>query len=59
MFYLDWYLLCGVNTVLMQVLERDLAIFGFFTALGRRTQSFLSANSFDVIDDPLEGFVRC
>jgi hypothetical protein len=39
-------------------LERDLAIFGFFIALGRSTQSFLSANGFDVLDDPLEGYVR-
>ncbi|XP_015878833.3 uncharacterized protein LOC107415073 [Ziziphus jujuba] len=42
----------------IEVLERDLAIFGFFVALGRSTQSFLSANGFDVMDDPLEGFVR-
>ncbi|CAL5389190.1 unnamed protein product [Camellia sinensis] len=41
-----------------QVLERDLAIFGFFIALGRSTQSFLSANGFDVIDEPIEGFLR-
>ncbi|CAL5389191.1 unnamed protein product [Camellia sinensis] len=40
------------------VLERDLAIFGFFIALGRSTQSFLSANGFDVIDEPIEGFLR-
>ncbi|XP_031266218.1 uncharacterized protein LOC116124635 isoform X2 [Pistacia vera] len=42
----------------IEVLERDLAIFGFFIALGRSTQSFLSVNGFDVIDDPLEGFIR-
>ncbi|KAL5545784.1 hypothetical protein UlMin_005471 [Ulmus minor] len=42
----------------IEVLERDLAIFGFFIALGRSTQSFLSANGFDVMDNPLEGFVR-
>lgn len=42
----------------IEVLERDLAIFGFFIALGRRTQSFLYENSFDVIDDPLESFIR-
>ncbi|XP_050381776.1 uncharacterized protein LOC126798767 isoform X2 [Argentina anserina] len=42
----------------IEVLERDLAIFGFFIALGRSTQSFLSANGFDVLDDPLEGYVR-
>ncbi|XP_062112676.1 uncharacterized protein LOC133823841 isoform X5 [Humulus lupulus] len=42
----------------IEVLERDLAIFGFFIALGRSTQSYLSANGFDVINGPLEGFVR-
>ncbi|XP_021892467.1 uncharacterized protein LOC110810578 isoform X1 [Carica papaya] len=42
----------------IEVLERDLAIFGFFIALGRSTQSFLSANGFDTIGDPVEGFIR-
>lgn len=42
----------------MQVLEKDLAIFGFFIALGRSTQSFLSANGFNVIDEPIENFIR-
>ncbi|KAK9921379.1 hypothetical protein M0R45_029890 [Rubus argutus] len=42
----------------IEVLERDLAIFGFFIALGRSTQSFLSANGFHILDDPLEGYVR-
>lgn len=42
----------------IEVLEKDLAIFGFFIALGRRTKSFLSANGFDVIDVPIESFIR-
>ncbi|KAF8397942.1 hypothetical protein HHK36_016868 [Tetracentron sinense] len=42
----------------IEVLEKDLAIFGFFIALGRSTQSFLCANGFGVIDDPIESFVR-
>ncbi|KAM1196971.1 hypothetical protein ACFX2I_008630 [Malus domestica] len=42
----------------IEVLERDLAIFGFFIALGRSTQSFLSANGFDVLAEPIGGFVR-
>ncbi|KAF8396380.1 hypothetical protein HHK36_017997 [Tetracentron sinense] len=42
----------------IEVLEKDLAIFGFFIALGRSTQAFLSANGFDVVDDPIEGFIR-
>ncbi|XP_052174281.1 uncharacterized protein LOC127789350 isoform X7 [Diospyros lotus] len=42
----------------IEVLERDLAIFGFFIALGRSTQSFLSANGFDDINEPIEGFLR-
>lgn len=46
------------NTNFLQVLERDLTIFGFFIALGRNTQAFLSANGFEVIDDPIEGFIR-
>ncbi|CAK9320190.1 unnamed protein product [Citrullus colocynthis] len=42
----------------IEVLEKDLAIFGFFIALGRSTQSFLSANGFDVLDDSLGSFIR-
>ncbi|GAB4833338.1 hypothetical protein Ancab_031582 [Ancistrocladus abbreviatus] len=42
----------------IEVLERDLAIFGFFVALGRSTQYFLVASGFDKIDEPLEGFIR-
>ncbi|KAL3839311.1 hypothetical protein ACJIZ3_023902 [Penstemon smallii] len=42
----------------IEVLERDLAIFGFFIALGRSTQSFLSANGFETMDEPIEGFIR-
>ncbi|XP_059646624.1 uncharacterized protein LOC132293255 isoform X2 [Cornus florida] len=42
----------------IEVLERDLAIFGFFIALGRKSQSFLSANGFDVLDEPIQSFVR-
>ncbi|XP_050227484.1 uncharacterized protein LOC126677078 isoform X2 [Mercurialis annua] len=42
----------------IEVLERDLAIFGFFIALGRSTKSYLSANGFDVVDGPIEGFIR-
>ncbi|KAL0842704.1 hypothetical protein Bca101_015949 [Brassica carinata] len=40
------------------VLERDLAIFGFFIALGRSTQSFLAANGFDALENPVEDLVR-
>ncbi|VVA97249.1 unnamed protein product [Arabis nemorensis] len=42
----------------IEVLERDLAIFGFFIALGRSTQSFLVANGFDSLENPLEDLVR-
>ncbi|KAG5567337.1 hypothetical protein RHGRI_002788 [Rhododendron griersonianum] len=42
----------------IEVLERDLAIFGFFIALGRSTKSFLSANGFEVVNEPIEGFLR-
>ncbi|CAN1277504.1 hypothetical protein LINPERPRIM_LOCUS16342 [Linum perenne] len=42
-----------------EVLDKDLAIFGFFIALGRSTQSFLSANGFDVVNsEPIDGFIR-
>lgn len=51
-------LLIKVTVNLLQVLERDLAIFGFFVALGRSTKSFLSASGFDVIDDPIDGYIR-
>ncbi|XP_051150391.1 uncharacterized protein LOC127264873 [Andrographis paniculata] len=42
----------------IEVLERDLAIFGFFIALGRSTQSFLCSNGFKTMDEPIEEFIR-
>ncbi|KEH24161.1 uncharacterized protein [Medicago truncatula] len=42
----------------IEVLEKDLAIFGFFIALGRSTRSFLLSNGFDTLDDPVEDFIR-
>ncbi|CAH2054033.1 unnamed protein product [Thlaspi arvense] len=42
----------------IEVLERDLAIFGFFIALGRSTQSYLAANGFHSLENPLEDLVR-
>uniref|UniRef100_A0A1J3EFU5 LETM1 domain-containing protein YLH47, mitochondrial n=1 Tax=Noccaea caerulescens TaxID=107243 RepID=A0A1J3EFU5_NOCCA len=42
----------------IEVLERDLAIFGFFIALGRSTQSFLAANGFNSLENPMEDLVR-
>ncbi|KAF8088856.1 hypothetical protein N665_0528s0014 [Sinapis alba] len=42
----------------IEVLERDLAIFGFFIALGRSTQSYLAANGFDSLENPLQDLVR-
>ncbi|XP_047333208.1 uncharacterized protein LOC124936733 [Impatiens glandulifera] len=42
----------------IEVLEKDLAIFGFFIALGRSTKSFLHANGFNVMDASVEGFLR-
>ncbi|XP_057865210.2 uncharacterized protein LOC131072923 isoform X1 [Cryptomeria japonica] len=42
----------------IEVLERDLAIFGFFAALGRRTQSYLDASNIDNIDETFASFLR-
>ncbi|CAN6439136.1 unnamed protein product [Victoria cruziana] len=42
----------------IEVLEKDLAIFGFFIALGRSTKSYLSTNGVDVKDDSVEDFIR-
>ncbi|KAJ1394544.1 LETM1-like [Sesbania bispinosa] len=42
----------------IEVLEKDLAIFGFFIALGRSTRCFLSSNGFNTIDDLVEDFIR-
>ncbi|KAL6559163.1 hypothetical protein OROHE_006532 [Orobanche hederae] len=42
----------------IEVLERDLTIFGFFIALGRSTQSYLFANGLGTMDGPIEGFIR-
>ncbi|CAN0879438.1 hypothetical protein LINGRAHAP2_LOCUS13047, partial [Linum grandiflorum] len=42
----------------IEVLNKDLAIFGFFIALGKSTRSFLFVNGFDVIDEPIDSFLR-
>ncbi|XP_027936616.1 uncharacterized protein LOC114191570 isoform X1 [Vigna unguiculata] len=42
----------------IEVLEKDLAVFGFFIALGRSTRSFLLTNGFETLDDPMEDFIR-
>ncbi|XP_012569671.1 uncharacterized protein [Cicer arietinum] len=42
----------------IEVLEKDLAIFGFFIALGRSTRSFLLSKGFNTLDDPVEDFIR-
>ncbi|XP_039127201.1 uncharacterized protein LOC120263388 isoform X2 [Dioscorea cayenensis subsp. rotundata] len=42
----------------IEVLEKDLAIFGFFIALGRSTKSFLASNGFSIVDDHIESFIR-
>ncbi|XP_021980911.1 uncharacterized protein LOC110877059 isoform X3 [Helianthus annuus] len=42
----------------IEVLDKDLTIFGFFIALGRRTQSYLSANNFESVPEPIEGLIR-
>lgn len=42
----------------IEVLEKDLAIFGFFIALGRSTQSYLSANGFNSSGEPIESIIR-
>ncbi|KAE9619579.1 hypothetical protein Lalb_Chr02g0154741 [Lupinus albus] len=42
----------------IEVLEKDLAIFGFFIALGRSTRSFLLANGFNTLDEPIEDLIR-
>ncbi|PKA50035.1 hypothetical protein AXF42_Ash017574 [Apostasia shenzhenica] len=41
----------------IEVLVRDLAIFGLFIALGRSTQSFLSSNDY-VMENPVEDIIR-
>lgn len=41
-----FWIFSGPVTDALQVLERDLAIFGFFIALGRSTQSFFSCKWF-------------
>lgn len=42
----------------IEVLEKDLAIFGFFIALGRSTQGYLSSKGLTDLDDSLNGLVR-
>ncbi|XP_052165090.1 uncharacterized protein LOC127782063 isoform X2 [Oryza glaberrima] len=42
----------------IEVLEKDLAIFGFFIALGRSTQTYLSSNHLTNLDDSINDIVR-
>ncbi|CAD6264441.1 unnamed protein product [Miscanthus lutarioriparius] len=42
----------------IEVLEKDLAIFGFFIALGRSTQGYLSSKGLTDLDDSLSGILR-
>ncbi|KAL5219714.1 hypothetical protein ABZP36_024427 [Zizania latifolia] len=42
----------------IEVLEKDLAIFGFFIALGRSTQTYLSNNRLTDLDDSVDDIVR-
>ncbi|KAJ8479193.1 hypothetical protein OPV22_022920 [Ensete ventricosum] len=42
----------------IEVLEKDLAIFGFFIALGRSTQSFLSSNDVNMSNEQIESIIR-
>ncbi|KAJ1268910.1 hypothetical protein BS78_07G169500 [Paspalum vaginatum] len=42
----------------IEILEKDLAIFGFFIALGRSTQGYLSSKGLTDLDDSLNGIVR-
>ncbi|CAD6264426.1 unnamed protein product [Miscanthus lutarioriparius] len=42
----------------IEVLEKDLAIFGFFIALGRSTQGYLSSKGLTDLDDSLNGILR-
>lgn len=42
----------------IEVLEKDLAIFGFFIALGRSTQAYLSSKRLTDSNDSINGIVR-
>ncbi|WVZ92442.1 hypothetical protein U9M48_038506 [Paspalum notatum var. saurae] len=42
----------------IEVLEKDLAIFGFFIALGRSSQGYFSSKGLTDLDDSLNGIVR-
>uniref|UniRef100_A0ACD5Y7Q7 Uncharacterized protein n=1 Tax=Avena sativa TaxID=4498 RepID=A0ACD5Y7Q7_AVESA len=42
----------------IEVLEKDLAIFGFFIALGRSTQAYLSSKHLTDSNDSINGIVR-
>ncbi|XP_076929925.1 uncharacterized protein LOC143594518 [Bidens hawaiensis] len=41
----------------IEVLDKDLTIFGFFFALGRRTQAYLSTYNFESVPTPIEGLI--
>jgi hypothetical protein len=43
----------------MQVLERDLAMFGFFAALGRSTSAYLAAKGVRDSEESISSLLRC
>jgi hypothetical protein len=42
----------------MQVLEKDLAVFGFFVALGRRTRAYLASRGVGDAEDAIASLLR-
>ncbi|GJW91767.1 LETM1-like protein [Tanacetum coccineum] len=51
-----WSRLTSSETI--EVLDKDLAIFGFFIALGRKTQQYLYSNNFEAVPEPMEELIR-
>ncbi|KAL2554242.1 LETM1-like protein [Forsythia ovata] len=48
----------SLHVKVLRFWRRIWPIFGFFIALGRSTQFYLSVNGFDAVDEPIEGFIR-
>ena len=56
--FLAYTLMSNVVDLIMQVLERDLAVFGFFATLGRSTRAYLAAKGVSDSEESLSSLLR-
>ena len=56
--FLAYTLVSDVVDLIMQVFERDLAVFGFFATLGRSTRAYLAAKGVSDSEESLSSLLR-